>query len=1081
MNTAAVTRGVLVSMLLCLCASAQAQGPTPGIDLSKDKVLYGVSTMHLDTQWKWTIQDTINEYIPNTLRGQFGLMERYPHYTFSFEGAFRYMLAKEYYPDEYEKLKHYVATGQWRVAGSSVDAGDTNVPSPESLFRQILYGNGFFRREFGKTSADIFLPDCFGFGYALPSVAAHCGLKGFSTQKLSWGSIVDIPFDVGVWEGPDGSSIVAALKPGDYIATADRDYTTDPDWIAKVESTGKSYGVYAAYRYFGAGDWGGALTPEQIGWLETSATSKAGPIRFLCAASDQLYRDLTPAQLAKLPRYKGELLMTTHGVGCYTSHAAMKRWNRRNELLADAAERTAVAADWLGGLAYPRRELRDSWVRFLWHQFHDDLTGTSIPQAYAFSWNDELLSQNQFAGVMASSVGSVARALDTRTEGYPVVVYNPLSIHRQDIVRAQMVFAGGAPKAVRVVGPDGKEVPSQVSAVVGGKTEVLFLATVPSVGCAVFDVRPSVGPCSTRTGLTVSGHSVENNRYRVTVNADGDIASIFDKLLHKELLRGPMRFELRLDRPEGFFSWEIPYKDITAKPLGYIGGPAQIRIAEHGPARVSLEVVRKSGDSTFTQNISLAAGTAGERVGIETLIDWETRSTLVKAAFPFVASNQNATYDLGLGTIQRGNDTPRKYEVPAQQWVDLTDTSGAFGAAVLSDCKYGWDKPADNLLRLSVVRNPAAGHYEGINDTGSHRLTYAICGHKGDWRSGNVPWQAAMVNQPLYAFQSVKHPGVLGKSFSMVRVSSPGVAVKALKKAEDSDEIIVRLQELNGRAAGDVRISFATPVAAAREVTGDEQPLGSANVRGGILVTTMSPYQPRTFAVRLAKPKMSVAPSVCRALALPHNLRVTSADGERLANGIDRHGHGIPSELFPAAISCDGVTFKLGRSGPGERNATVCQGQTLPLRAARGSRLYLLAAAVGGDRSAELRIDGMPVRLNVQDYTGFIGQWNSRVINGEMTTEIDVTKVNPGYYKPQRVAWVGTHRHNDRGQNDPYVFCYLFKYCVDLPNGAKSVILPNDDSLRIFAATVAQNPNDDTAPLQQIVDAPFRAPGSRPR
>ena len=1074
MNFGAVIRGVPAVVLVCVCASTWAQGPTPSIDLSKDKVLYGVSTMHLDTQWKWTIQDTIREYIPKTLLGQFGLMERYPHYTFSFEGAFRYMLAKEYYPREYEKLKHYVANGQWRVAGSSVDAGDTNVPSPESLFRQILYGNGFFRREFGKTSVDIFLPDCFGFGYALPSVAAHCGLKGFSTQKLSWGSAVDIPFDIGVWEGPDGASIVAALKPGDYISTADKDYTTDPDWIAKVESLGRNYGVYAAHKYFGAGDEGGALTPEQVYWLETSATSTKGPIRFVCAGSDQLYRDLTPEQVSRLPRYKGELVMTTHGVGCYTSHAAMKRWNRRNELLADAAERAAVAADWLGGLPYPKRELRDSWVRFLWHQFHDDLTGTSIPQAYTFSWNDELLSQNQFAGVLSNSAGAIARALDTRVKGPPVVVYNPLSIDRQDIVRARIAFPKGTPRALRVLGPNGEEVPSQIGATDGGKTEVLFVAEVPSVGWAVFDVRPADRACTLPTGLAVSADSVENRRYKVSIDANGDVAGVFDKLLQKELLRSPLKFELRRDNPEGFFSWEIPYKDIVAEPLGYVGGPAKVRIAENGPALVSLEVVRRSGDSTFVQRIGLAAGSAGDRVEIETLIDWKSRSTLVKAAFPFAASNPTATYDLGLGTIERGNNTRRRYEVPAQQWVDLTDSKGAYGVAVLSECKYGWDKPADDLLRLSIVRNPAAGHYEGINDVGSHRLTYALCGHKGDWRAGDVPWQAARINQPLYAFQPPKHTGALERSFSMLSVNPPSVAVRALKKAEDSDEIVIRLQELTGRAASNVRVSFARPIAAAREVTGDERPRGKAALENGVLLTDMAPYQPRTFALKLSPPKTRLTPPRCRVVALPHNLDVTSSDGEQLVNGIDGHGRAIPHELFPSALRCDGVTFKLGPSEPGERNATVCRGQRLPLRAARGSRLYLLAAAVGGDRNATFSVDGRSVTLNVQEYTGFIGQWNSRVVDGEMVTEIDVSKVKPGYYKPQPVAWVGTHRHNSRGENDPYVFCYLFRYRVDLPDGARSIVLPNDGAIRLFAATVARNPNDDTTPLQALVDAPFR-------
>lgn len=139
--------------------------PAQEFDFTKEKVLEVVATSHLDTQWRWTIQTTINEYIPNTLKRNFTLFEKYPDYTFSFEGAFRYMLAKEYYPDDFQRMKDYIARGRWNVCGSSVDAGDMNIPSPEAIMRHILYGNGYFRKEFGKTSRDIFLPDCFGLIY----------------------------------------------------------------------------------------------------------------------------------------------------------------------------------------------------------------------------------------------------------------------------------------------------------------------------------------------------------------------------------------------------------------------------------------------------------------------------------------------------------------------------------------------------------------------------------------------------------------------------------------------------------------------------------------------------------------------------------------------------------------------------------------------------------------------------------------------------------------------------------------------------------------------------------------------------
>ena len=139
--------------------------------------IYTVATAHLDTSWNWDFETTLREYIPATLRDNFALFEKYPDYRFSFEGSYRYELMEEYYPEEFEKLKEYVAQGRWNVTGSAYENGDVNIPSPEALFRNILYGNSYFDKTFGKRSTDIFLPDCFGFGWALPSIARHANLE----------------------------------------------------------------------------------------------------------------------------------------------------------------------------------------------------------------------------------------------------------------------------------------------------------------------------------------------------------------------------------------------------------------------------------------------------------------------------------------------------------------------------------------------------------------------------------------------------------------------------------------------------------------------------------------------------------------------------------------------------------------------------------------------------------------------------------------------------------------------------------------------------------------------------------------
>src|SRR4029079_3686128 len=257
-------------------------------------------------------------------------------------------------------------------------------------------------------------------------------------------------------------------------------YTDDPTPIAN--------GRQLEFRYFGTGDTGGGPSEASVQNLEKSLANLDKKIDIRNTSPDQLAKDLTDADKAVLQVYNSELILKTHGTGCYTSQAAMKRFNRTNELLADAAEKAGVAAQVLAGEAYPTERLRDAWTRFIWHQFHDDLTGTCIPQAYQFSWNDELASMNQFAGVLTNSTRAVSSLLDTTGTGVPLVVYKPVSMDRRDPVEAS-VKLGAPAAAVKVVDTaTGTVVPSQVLSSNAGETKILFLPSVPSIGFKVFTV-----------------------------------------------------------------------------------------------------------------------------------------------------------------------------------------------------------------------------------------------------------------------------------------------------------------------------------------------------------------------------------------------------------------------------------------------------------------------------------------------------------------------------------------------------------------------------------------------------------------
>ncbi|HEY3269397.1 MAG TPA: glycoside hydrolase family 38 C-terminal domain-containing protein [Armatimonadota bacterium] len=1075
-------RFAAAALFLAAAALCQAAGNAPwrpparkAYDPAKDKVLYEVGYAHLDTQWEWTYLDTIGTYIPRTMRDNFNLFEKYPNYIFSFTGANRYRMMKEYYPKDYARVKDYVRKNRWHVAGSSWEENDVNVPSSESLIRQFLYGNHYFRNEFGKQSVDFMLPDCFGFPASLPSVLAHCGVKGFSTQKLTWGSAVGIPFTVGRWIGPDGKSITAALDAGSYVSTVDEDLSQSQYILNRINKIGDQSGAYVDYRYFGVGDRGGAPSANTAEWMEKSLKGD-GPVTVVAAPADQMFKDLTPQQIAKLPTYKGDLLLTEHSAGSITSEAYMKRWNRKNELLADSAERASVAAAWLGGAPYPTQRLTEAWYLTLGAQFHDILPGTSVPKAYEFSWNDEVAALNHSAAALADGAGAVIRGLDTRAQGVSVVVYNPLSIAREDVVEATVRFAK-APKAVRVYGPNGAEVASQVVGRAGNSVKVLFLAKAPSVGFIAYDVRPAAAPSAIRTGMRVSKSTLENKRYVVTLNADGDVEQIMDKAAGRKMLARPARLALKYEQPSAWPAWNIDWKDQSAPPTGYVSGPARVRVVENGPVRIALEVTRKTGSSTFAQTIRLSANGAGNRVEFDNAIRWNERKTTLKTEFPLDVTNRMATYNLGLGAVERPTNTPRKYEVPSHEWFDLTDESGSYGVSVLEDCKFGSDKPDDHTLRLTLIRTPGAPSYpdQATQDVGHHRVLYALSGHTGDWR-GKTPWEATRLNQPLVAFQAPAHPGTLGKQFSLFSTSNNRVAITAIKKAEDSNDTIIRLQELNGKPAT-VTITAAAPILAAREVDGQERAIGPATLKGGALSVRFSAFNPRAFAVRLGQPKASLSAPVSRPVAIPYNVEAAGFDNRATAKGFDGRGHTFPSELFPASLNVDGVRFQLAKAAPGAKTALACQGQTLRLPAGQYRKVYVLAAAINGDAPTVFKVGARSVPVTVQAWNGFVGQWDNRIWTkpaGSPSLQPfsgGIYGLQPAYIKRDPIAWLARHVHNAKGGNDIYSYAYIFKYAFDVPAGAATMTLPNQPRVRVFAVSAASGVNDAAQPAQYLYDA----------
>ncbi len=1045
-----------------------------------------VTTAHLDTVWSWDLETTISDYIPKTFIENFELADNYPDFQFNFEGAYRYQLLEEYYPELFEKLGGYIERGQWNVAGSALENGDVNTPSPEALFRNILYGNNYWKDKFGVTSRDIFLPDCFGFGYALPSIAAHSNLIGFSTQKLSWGNSFpggNLPFDIGKWVGVDGSYVVANINYNNYTNSYNSGVRGDGDANNKLNRS--PIGRAAMLTGFG-GDRGGGVYEATVRAVSKEiAANNTNSVKVRFASTDDLFKEIAAdsAKLDALPSYDGEMVMKKHGAGCYTSRALSKRWNRRAELIADAAERANVASSYLGATEYPADKFEEIWTRVVAHQFHDDITGTSNATTYARSYNDYMVAIKQAAAEYTSGVGGVAASMDTRpskAEAVPVVVSNPLAAERTDAVECTLTLDSTLPY-VRVFDDEGNEVAAQVNSRVANEYEIVFIATVGSMGYRTYSVLPSSIPSQVKTGLSVRGPELSNDKYKVYIDENGDIASITDKELNQEILSDPIRLSLFDESYIYWAAWELNFEDYSTQ-LGddYVSN-AGIKVLEKGPARVAVELTRTNGGSTYTQVVSLTAG--GQVVRVDNAIDWEEKGKLLKAEFNLAASNPTATYDLGLGAIERANNNDDKAEVPVQKWADVTDKNGSFGVSVLNDCKYGMDKYDDNTIRLTLLHTPQNDYshdsdqygYDGecgaagqnVQDMGLNEFAFGVYSHEGGFSGSDVQIEAEAFNQPMNAFAVTAHEGVLGSSYSFGGLSNDRVLVRALKGAESSDEIVIRVNEGSGEAQTGVELTLGSGIERVREIYASEESVenSTAAVRDGKLVFDIGAYGVKSFALTLKDAPTGLAgEKKSTAVELPYNIDAYSSNANRADGGINLIGDCYPTELIGARETVAGITYQMGDMTDGAKNAVKAAGQTIKLPAGY-TTLHLLAASTGGDKEATFLVDGKAAMLEIGDYAENIGAGDIR--------SLGIT----GYVKEQVPAIVATHRHTF-GEDNVAAITYMFSYTIDI-TGAAEITLPNDSDIILFAATAADEENSRISAVSRLHDERERTAETR--
>lgn len=735
---------------------------------------------HIDVAWLWTVAQT-REKAQRSFSTVLKLMEQYPEYKFMSSQPQLYQHVKEEAPELYERIRQAVKDGRWEVEGAMWLEADCNLSSGESLVRQILHGKRFMQKEFGVDSKVLWLPDVFGYSAALPQILKKSGVDKFVTSKIGWNEFNKIPYDTFLWEGIDGTDIFTYfLTARDYDKYCENDtITTYVGYIRPKQILG-TWKRYQQKEYnnrvidtFGFGDGGGGPTKDML--EQQRRLAKGIPympktkIEFAGDFLNQVEKNFmeNAQNLRKLPKWVGELYLELHR-GTYTSIAKNKRNNRKSELGYQKAETLCIADKLLLGGQYPQTEINRAWENILLNQFHDIIPGSSIKEVYD-------VTDIEYAGLLQQAEEMAGNALEDiaqniNTEG-GLFVYNPNSFTASGIVDC------------------------------GGKRR--FVEGIPAMGYKVVATE--------KTGNTIraAADAVETPFYRIRLDASGNISSLYDKEYDREIVKDGTKFnELQVfeDFPKCYDAWEITeYYKQKMTPVDKL---VSIEILDEGP-RVGLKMIKEFLNSTITQTMYVYENI--RNIDFETEIDWKEEHMLLKAMFPADIYGAEATYEIQFGHVKRPTHRNTswdraRFEVCAHKWADIGEDG--YGLSILNDCKYGYGAEGStlslSLLKCATYPNPAA-------DKEIHRFTYTVYPHGGDFKTGGTIQAAYLLNQPMMAMEISAQQGKLPAELSLVNIEQENIIVETVKKAEDSDDVIVRLYDAYGRR-GNVTLRFGFDV-----------------------------------------------------------------------------------------------------------------------------------------------------------------------------------------------------------------------------------------------------------------------------
>ena len=772
-----------------------------------------VGHAHIDTGWLWPVKETIRK-CGRTFSNQIGLIEKYPDYVFGASQPQHYAFTKERYPALYEKIKKYVKEGRWEPQGGMWVEADCNIISGESMIRQFIHGKNFFMDEFGFEVKNLWIPDVFGYSAAMPQIIRKCRCDYFLTQKISWNQINKFPHNTFIWRGVDGSDVLTHFPPEDNYNS----FLLPKMLIKAQDNFIENDFVDEFLSLFGVGDGGGGPKDENI---ENGLRQKnlEGCPKLSFGRADDFFKRLEKFR-DRLELWNGELYLESHR-GTLTTQARVKKANRLLEYRLKSLEFLYTC---LPMTKYPAQELDKIWKVLLINQFHDIIPGSSITEVYQNTLEEYRVAFSECDKLMAA-------AADMLFEKDPaaLTLQNNLGGTYSGAVELPDSWTGCS-----VQTEEGKCVPVQTE-----KGRTWAEVQIPEYGFLTLKRGNEKIPASAE--VEVAGTLVlENDLVRYEFNRNAELISGYDKEAGRQILKAGDKgnvFSLYVDEPNNYDAWDVDifYEKQLIENAAGAGNVQQIE----GPVRKSLIFELKIGNSSIRQQIVLGKS---KRLDFNTAVEWNEAHKMLRTAFTVEVQATEASFDIQYAYVKRPSTRNTswelaKFEVVAHRYADISDLQ--YGAALLNNCKYGY-KVHDATIDLNLLRSPK---YPDFNaDIGHHEFTYSFLPHQGQLTESNVIAESAMLNSIPLLFSGCKH-GLVGLP---CRLSSAGVSLEVLKKAEKEDCLVIRLVETRGRTSSGI-LYFAENIKHIAETDMLEwENINKVAVSGSIGIE-LKPFEIRTY------------------------------------------------------------------------------------------------------------------------------------------------------------------------------------------------------------------------------------------